>query len=355
MKTVNKVALLFAVVLGFTSAAKADYRIIIPQQPVQSWIETVAPEWSKKLGEKIVIDYQPGPMSVPGVVKFDKSERFDEKTILQFLNGSAESYLTNTVDFDLNNWAPIGLNHVTNTVGHDKRINPYTDKVRMPYNPAPASNADAIGVVLQICGPDLNLEQYLACYKDKMKYVTGMQTNEANLAYQKGELNVNANGNAGYRKDLMPMENNTIWYSSNQMDLKTGQDQPKNPEVWPMYNDVYKQKWGKLPSDKNELWNAYRLLRNYRDVLQKSIWVNKNNPNRQKLIDSLKATLDDPESRKKIEEKIGPFPWIYGDDVYPALTALRNQTNEKTLKTLVYWNKEAFGFDTVYKPELVKK
>jgi len=354
MFDIKKSILASAIALGFVTSAKADYRIIIPQQPIQPWIETIAPEWSKKLGETIVIDYQPGAMSVPGVVKFDKTDRFDNKVILQFLNGSAEALLTQgNADFDISHWAPLGLNHVTNTVGYNKTIDPYKEKIRMPYSPSPATNADAIGVVLQICGPDKTFEQYLECYKERMKYVTSMQTNEANLAYQKGELNVNANGNAGYRQQLLPMEINTTWYTSNQMDLKTGKDSEKSVETFPVYNDVYKAKWGKLPN--NDLWEGYELLRNYRDVLQKSLWVNKDNPNRQKLIDSLKATLNDPDVRKKIEEKIGPFPWIYGDDVYKAIDRLHEQTTERALKTVVRWNHEAFGFDTVFKAELVKK
>jgi hypothetical protein len=351
----KRLLLTLAAAVGIAGPALADYRIIIPQQPIQPWIETLAPEWSKKLGEKIIIDYQPGAMSVPGVVKFDKTDRQDDKVILQFLNGSAEALLTQKVDFDMDHWAPIGLNHVTNTVGVNKDLDVYKEKIRMPYSPSPATNADAIGVVLQICGPDKDFKGYLDCYREKMKYITSMQTNEANLAYAKNELNVNANGNAGYRQQLLPMDINRTWFTSNQMDLKTGKDLDKSVEVFPVYNDVYKAHWGKLPSDSNDLWNAYHLLRNYRDVLQKSLWVNKGNPNRQKLIDSLRATLDDKEVRAKIEEKIGPFPWIYGDEVYNATAQLKAQTTERALKTVVDWNHEAFGFDTVYKPELVKK
>ena len=99
----------------------------------------------------------------------------------------------------------------------------------------------------------------------------------------------------------------------------------------------------------------YVLVRNYRDVLQKSFWVSKDNPNAQKLRDSLTAMTQDKESMAVIEKETGAYPWVIGNDVNKAMSTLENVTTKKALKNLVYWTSTSFGQVAFYKEEIASK
>ena len=62
-----------------------------------------------------------------------------------------------------------------------------------------------------------------------------------------------------------------------------------------LFTDVYARRWGNVPS--GDFYEAYLLVKNYRDVLQKSLWVDKNNPNKVKLENALRAMVTAPSAR----------------------------------------------------------
>jgi hypothetical protein len=120
----------------------------------------------------------------------------------------------------------------------------------------------------------------------------------------------------------------------------------------PSFQEVYKKKWGVEP--KGDLYDAYLLAKQYRDVLQKSLWVDKKNPNIAKLRSSLQAMLNDPESVAAIERDAGKYPWIVGNDVVKAMDQLDDHTTKKALKDLVVWSSTVFGVEAVYKENIAK-
>jgi hypothetical protein len=62
--------------------------------------------------------------------------------------------------------------------------------------------------------------------------------------------------------------------------------------------------------------------------------------------------IADPESSAEIKKLAGDYPWITDG---PALLAiLKSLITEKALKDAVKWNQEAYGFPSVFKPELLK-
>jgi hypothetical protein len=95
-------------------------------------------------------------------------------------------------------------------------------------------------------------------------------------------------------------------------------------------------------------------VRNYRDVLQKSLWVDKKNPNIEKLRSSLTAMLNDPVSMAALERDSGKYPWVIGKDVDAAMSALDKLTTKKALKDLVVWNSKALGTNAIYKDDIAK-
>ena len=104
----------------------------------------------------------------------------------------------------------------------------------------------------------------------------------------------------------------------------------------------------------SDLYNAYKLVKSFRDGLQKALWVNKGNPNRAKLIAALEKVSTNPESIKKIQKKVGQYEWMIGDKGNAQVDTLMKFVTADALKTLVQFNTEAFGLKSIYKPELVK-
>jgi hypothetical protein len=103
-----------------------------------------------------------------------------------------------------------------------------------------------------------------------------------------------------------------------------------------------------------DLADAYKLVKSFRDGLQKALWVNKGNPNRAKLVAALKQVSKNPESVKKIQKKVGNYEWMLGDAGNAQVDTLMKFVTADALQTLVEFNKQAFGLKSVYKPELVK-
>jgi hypothetical protein len=114
---------------------------------------------------------------------------------------------------------------------------------------------------------------------------------------------------------------------------------------------VFKKVHGKEP--RGDFYEAYTLSRSFRDVLQKALWVNKGNPNTEKLRVALRKMLQDPETLAELEKDTGKYDWIIGSDGNQVVDHLRKNITEKKLKTLVQWHDDAYQFKSVYKPELI--
>jgi hypothetical protein len=336
-----------------SSTAFADYRFIVPQEPgggTSVWATIVARELEKKLGEKIVIEHIPGARDIPGANKFQTDLRFDNKTVMVAHGGNAESYLLEEVKYNYKDWDPIGLMNLTIVVGHRKDADVYK---QVKFAAGSGNNPDAMAITLLICGPQPTTESYLACYKDKFKFVNGMKANERRLAYMRGELNTQRETPSAYTKYLAPLAENQLWFSHGILDLKTGKvvSDPNYPSA-ASFQEVYKRRWGVEP--KGDLYEAYLLAKQYRDVLQKSLWVNKDNPNADKLRKALQEMINDPQAVATIEKDTGRYPWLVGKDVYKAMAELEKLTTKKALKDLVVWSSKAFGVEAYYKEDIAR-
>jgi RIO-like serine/threonine protein kinase len=85
------------------------------------------------------------------------------------------------------------------------------------------------------------------------------------------------------------------------------------------------------------------------------LWVDKNNPNRDKLVKALRDMSKDPESISAIEKDTGKYEWVVGDDVNKAMNALEKMTTKKALKDLVWWTSVVVKQDAYYKEEIAIK
>jgi hypothetical protein len=233
--------------------------------------------------------------------------------------------------------------------GHQKDFDPYTGEIK--FSAGSGMNPDMMAHILLKGGPGLTMKRAKEIFNTQYKFIKGMSGGERRLSYQRGELNVTRESTAAYNKYYVNAPYSTVWFSQGVFNLETGKID-KDPN-WPnqSIHEVFKQKYGVEPS--GEFWNAFELVRNFRDVMQKALWTQKNNPNTPKLVAAFKAMAADPVSMAKIYEKTGKYDWIIGDDMVAALDILRSQIKPDTLRNVVDFL-QFTGKPAVLKENLIK-
>lgn len=351
---------LAGLLLATASLAHADYKMIVPQEAgagTSVWASIIAKHLEPKLGEKIVLVHIPGARDIPGFNKFHNELRKDPKTIMVSHGGNAESYLTEKVDYNYKDYEPIGGMNLSIVTAYRSNFDPYAKDSMLKFAAGSGNSPDLMAFTLLMCGELPTLDAYLECYKKKATYVKGMNAGERRLSFMRGELNATRETTAAFIKHVQPLIDKgdaKLWFSHGVLDLNTGKvvGDPNYPQAGSL-EQVYRAKYGKAP--KGPLYDAYILAKQYRDVLQKALWMDKGNPNALKVKGALVAMINDPEAMKDIEKDTGKYSWMIGKDLVAAVDVLHNLTKEKALKDLVRWQTEAFGVVAVYKSEIVRK
>ena len=335
---------IISLVLLFATAASADYTMIVPQKVgggTDVWARIVAKELEQKLGERIVIRNIPGINDVPGFNEFHNKLRKDSKTIMVAHGGNAESFLTQEVDYNYFEYEPIGLMNLTIVVGKRNDVD-LTKGIK--FAAGSGMNPDVMAITLLMCEPGKTMQEYLQCYRDKITYVKGMGSGERRMAYLRGELNVTRESTAAYFKHSRKVPQNEDWFSHGVLDITSGQVKGDSNFEGISFQEVYKKKWGKKPS--GEFYDAYLLVKMYRDALQKSLWMDKGNTNAQKVSSALQAVVDDKEALDRIYQKTGKYEWIIGKDVDKVTAALQKLTTPKALENLLWFLSNGVGQKT---------
>lgn len=343
-----------AVALSLTaSAAFADYTLVVPQGPGQGtavWADIIARNLSKFTDEPVVVQHIPGARDIPGFNKFHNDLRTDDKTIMVAHGGNGVSFLLDDVDYNYFEYDLIGSMNNDIVLGKNPALDVKKDNFRLPggsgYEP------DGAAIAMLLCGPQDGgaVDAYLSCWRERVAWINGVKGGEKRLGFMNGEFDITRESPSAWFKFYI-MENNQLWFTHGILNLETKSqmEDPNFPNT--QFEEVYKSYWGVYPE--GELYDAYKLTRNWRDAIQKSLWVNKGNPNRDKLVAALQAMLADPESVADIKKSAGDYPWIVGDEGPAMLTILKGLITEDALKAAVKWNQEAYGFPSVYKPELL--
>lgn len=337
------------------TAVHAEYRMIVPQGPGQGtsiWAGIVAKHLEKYLGEKIVIQHIPGAKDIPGFNEFHNKLRTDDKTIMVSHGGNGVSYLVDKIDYDYKHYDSIGMQNLNIIIGRKADMDVKKDRIKLAGGSG--LEPDGMAIAMLVCGNLPKKEDYMSCWNKRVTWVNGISGPERRLAFERGELNTTRETTASWFKFYANLPGNKLWYHHGVMDLVTGKqkDDPNFPPGY-TFENVFKQLHGVEP--KGELYEAYTLVRNFRDVLQKALWVNKGNPNTEKLRAALRKMLQDPEALAALELDTGKYDWIVGEDGNKVVDRLRKNITEEKLKTLVFWHDNAYKFKSVYKPELIIK
>lgn len=338
-----------------SASAHADYRMIVPQGPGQGtsiWAGIVAKHLEKYLGEKIAIQHIPGAKDIPGFNEFHNKLRTDDKVIMVSHGGNGVSYLVDKIDYDYKHYDSIGMQNLNIIIGRKADMNVLKDRVKLAGGSG--LEPDGMAIAMLVCGNLPTKEDYFKCWGKHVTWVNGISGPERRLAFERGELNTIRETTASWLKYYADLPGNKLWYHHGVMDLGTGKqkDDPNFPAGY-TFENVFKQIHGVEP--KGEFYEAYALVRNFRDVLQKALWVNKGNPNTEKLRAALRKMLADPEALAALEADTGKYDWIVGADGNKVVDRLRKNITAEKLQTLVYWHDTAYKFKSVYKPELIIK
>lgn len=333
------------------SSAQADFTMVIPQKPgggTSVWAQIVAKELSKKLGESITLRHIAGARDIPGFNEFQNELQFDDDIMMVSHGGNGVSFLQEKVDYDYSNYSSIGMMNLTIVLGK------WRDMEKISFAAGSGNVPDGIALALLTCGPDKSVEAYKQCFDEEVLWVNGMSSGERRLAFLRKELTVTRENPAAYKKHVQPLieEGNVeTWFTHGLLDKDSGNhvDDPNFPGL--QFEKVFERTWGVAPS--GELYDAYKLVKSYRDALQKAIWVRKGNPNTERLRRAMTEMINDPESTKVFHEKVGKYEWIVGDDGDKVVAILKGLTTRNSLTTLIEWNRSVFGLDSVFKESLV--
>jgi len=339
--------------LLMTSVAVADYNLIVPQKPsggTSVWAQIVVAEWEKHLGEKINLIYKPGARDILGPDEFQNTLRFDDKTILVSHGGNGISYLIEPVDYNYLDWESIGQMNLNIIVGARNDADTMNGPIKFPSGSGMTPEIMAITMLLGGPGADYN-----KVFAEKIVWVKGMSGSERRLAFIRGDLNATRENPAAYKKHVEPIVGKgeaSTWFHHGLLNVNTGEHDADPNFTEPTFEALYEKTHGVAPS--GDFYDAYKLVKSWRDALQKAFWVNKGNPNKDKLVDALNRMINDPVSRAAIEKNVGKYEWRTGAEGDAAVRTLKSFITPKALKTLSDFGSEQLGYNTVYKEELTK-
>ena len=336
-----------------TTTALADYNLIVPQKPsggTSVWSQIVVQEWEKHLGEKINLIYKPGARDQLGPNEFQKELRFDDKTILVSHGGNGISYLVEPVEYNYFDWESVGHMNLNIIVGARNKADTKNGPIQFPSGSG--MTPEIMAIVMLLTGPD---GDPVKTFEDKIVWVKGMKGSERRLAFIRGDLNATRENPAAYKKHVMPVIKKGdayTWFHHGLLNVKTG-NHDKDPNFTePTFEALFESTYGVAPS--GDFYDAYKLVKSWRDALQKAFWVNKGNPNRAKLVAALDKMIKDPASVAAIEKKVGKYEWRTGAEGDAAVRTLKSFITPGALKTLSDFGKNQLGYNAIYKEELTK-
>lgn len=354
----SKKGLVLAVATAISTMTVADIELMSPQKPgngTSVWAEIVAAEFAKAPaleGENVFISYNPGARDMAGPNKFHAVKRFEDNVIMVSHGGNGISYVQENVQYDYTQYDSVCHQNLNIIMAKTKGLN---EDNGISHAAGSGMVPEAIAITLMIAGNGKTLDEYIAVFKDKVSWVHGLKGSQRLLAFERGELTSTRANPAVYLGKIQPIVDKGIgetWLHHGILDIANGGGTTDDPNyLGYRFEEVFEAKWGEKPT--GDLYASYALIHSWRDAIQKALWVNKGNPNTAKYRKACEQMSQNPESIAIFHEKIGKYDWIIGEDGNKTIDVLHSLITEDALTTLVKFNREALGLDSIYKPEMV--
>jgi len=348
----KKILMVLVLSLGIATSALAEtFTFVVPQKPGSGttvWTEIVLKELARFMPEHTLkLRNFPGARDIPAVNAFQNELRFDDTIIMVSHGGNGVSFLQEQVDYNYADWESIGMMNLNIIVG--KRLDADLDNIIFASNPGRVP--DAMALALLLCGKLDSIDAYTTCFKSKVTFVPGFKKGgDRRLAFKRGELTVDRENPAAYKKHIAPNEEAEIWFHHGILQADgTHADDPNYPGL--QMEILYEQKWGEAPS--GPMYDAYVLVKSFRDALQKAFWVNAGNPNAELLQKALLEMSKDEQAIKAIQKKVGNYEWVIGEEGNARRDTLMTFVTEDALRNLVKFSNEALNIKAVYKESIL--
>ena len=334
-------------------ATESSYVFVVPQKPgsgTSVWAQIVATELEKYLDTNIVIKHIPGARDIPGFNKFHNELQHKDNVIMVSHGGNGVAFLQENVDYNYADYESIGLMNLNIIMG----IHTDADENNPKFSAGSGMVPEAFAMALMICGPDKTLAEYTRCFQRHVTWVRGMNTGERRLAWKRGELTATRENPAAFKKHVIPSVvagTARVWMHHGILNATQGthSDDPNYPGL--QLEILFEEKWGVAPS--GPFYDAYKLVKSFRDGLQKALWVRKGNPNLGQLREALLLMSVDEESMANIRKKVGDYQWLIGEQGNSQRDTLMTFVTAPALRTLISFNRNALGLDSVYKSHIV--
>jgi len=348
----KKILMVLVISLGIATSALAEtFTFVVPQKPGSGttvWTEIVLKELARFMpGHTLKLRNFPGARDIPAVNAFQNELRFDDTIIMVSHGGNGVSFLQEQVDYNYADWESIGMMNLNIIVG--KRLDADLDNILFASNSGRVP--DAMGLALLLCGKLDSIDAYTSCFKSKVTFVPGFKKGgDRRLAFKRGELNVDRENPAAYKKHIAPNEEAEVWFHHGILQADGSHaDDPNYPGL--QLETLYEQKWGEAPS--GPMYDAYVLVKSFRDAMQKAFWVNAGNPNAELLQKALLEMSKDPQAIKAIQKKVGKYEWVIGEEGNARRDTLMTFVTEDALRDLVKFSNEALNIAAIYKESIL--
>ena len=348
----KKILMVLEISLGIATSALAEtFTFVVPQKPGSGttvWTEIVLKELARFMpGHTLKLRNFPGARDIPAVNAFQNELRFDDTIIMVSHGGNGVSFLQEQVDYNYADWESIGMMNLNIIVG--KRLDADLDNILFASNPGRVP--DAMGLALLLCGKLDSIDAYTSCFKSKVTFVPGFKKGgDRRLAFKRGELNVDRENPAAYKKHIAPNEEAEVWFHHGILQADGSHaDDVNYPGL--QLEILYEQKWGEAPS--GPMYDAYVLVKSFRDAMQKAFWVNAGNPNAELLQKALLEMSKDPQAIKAIQKKVGKYEWVIGEEGNARRDTLMSFVTEDALRDLVKFSNEALNIAAIYKESIL--
>jgi len=333
------------------SALAETFTFVVPQKPGSGttvWTEIVLKELARFMpGHTLKLRNFPGARDIPAVNAFQNELRFDDTIIMVSHGGNGVSFLQENVDYNYADWESIGMMNLNIIVG--KRLDADLDDIIFASNPGRVP--DAMALALLLCGKLDSIAEYTTCFKSKVTFVPGFKKGgDRRLAFKRGELTVDRENPAAYKKHIAPNEEAEVWFHHGILQADGSHADDVNYPGLQM-EILYEQKWGEAPS--GPMYDAYVLVKSFRDAMQKAFWVNAGNPNAELLQKALLEMSKDPQAIAAIQKKVGKYEWVIGKEGNARRDTLMSFVTEDALRDLVEFSNEALNIAAIYKESIL--
>lgn len=346
--------------LSMATSALADFQVVVPQKPSGGtgvWANLVATEINKYLpaDDQLVLEFIPGEKDRKALKDYARYNKAAEGIIQITHGGNAESFLQlDLKGFDYRDLEPVLIQNLDIIISKLSNFKPENGD-RPILSSCSGCASEAMAIALLTCGPGKSVDGYLACFKEEVSWIPGMSGGDRRIAFKNGELNASRDNPIKTRQKYGKMfESGTadIWFSHGVLNASTGQheDDPNFPNS--LMEDKFMSKWGEAPS--GEFYDAYKLLKSWRDGLQKTFFIPADHPRKDVLHKAVADMLANADSVALLEKEIGVYPTLIGAEAQAHLDMLFTLITKESLENLLHVSKETIGAEGIFKPELLQ-